>query len=263
MWHWHLQYHMAAQRQNCINSVKGLFSFSLRSIHQKQKLLLFFRKQSQHFSLLHCVRATPKSKTLDAHKSKILTEGSMKEAVKVNSRLTGAIFLFPNMAEPQRGFSMTVPSANQLGMGKGKEADQEHAYQTSSASGEDDWVLRFANENGFLSWCRNSYLTTVVAIAMMAEGTTPLALQAAEGAFFVSGLNLTWGTYHYIYNLLRLRRKMGMSAVGALMYFSMAVLHLGLWFVVCTLFLGYTDETADSKLVGLEEKSAAEQGDDV
>ncbi|XP_076442887.1 transmembrane protein 160-like isoform X3 [Babylonia areolata] len=163
----------------------------------------------------------------------------------------------------QRGFSMTVPSANQLGMGKGKEADQEHAYQTSSASGEDDWVLRFANENGFLSWCRNSYLTTVVAIAMMAEGTTPLALQAAEGAFFVSGLNLTWGTYHYIYNLLRLRRKMGMSAVGALMYFSMAVLHLGLWFVVCTLFLGYTDETADSKLVGLEEKSAAEQGDDV
>ncbi|XP_076442889.1 transmembrane protein 160-like isoform X4 [Babylonia areolata] len=124
-------------------------------------------------------------------------------------------------------------------------------------------VLRFANENGFLSWCRNSYLTTVVAIAMMAEGTTPLALQAAEGAFFVSGLNLTWGTYHYIYNLLRLRRKMGMSAVGALMYFSMAVLHLGLWFVVCTLFLGYTDETADSKLVGLEEKSAAEQGDDV
>ncbi|KAL8563038.1 hypothetical protein ACOMHN_067436 [Nucella lapillus] len=124
-------------------------------------------------------------------------------------------------------------------------------------------ALRLANENGFLSWCRNSYLTTVVAIAMLAEGTTPLAMQAAEGAFFVAGLNLTWGTYQYIYNLLRLRRRTGVSAVGALLYSSMALLHIGLWLIVCTLFLGYTDDDADGKPVKEETRNPGSTGGDV
>lgn len=118
-----------------------------------------------------------------------------------------------------------------------KESDGNQKHHTPDSG----WAVRLANENGYLSWCRNTYLTTVVAIAMLGEGTTLMSQHAAEGAFFVAGINLTWGTYHFVYNILCLRRRIGMSLLGALLQVSMATLHLMLWFMICLLYIGYSE----------------------
>ncbi|KAL8589755.1 hypothetical protein ACOMHN_027263 [Nucella lapillus] len=95
---------------------------------------------------------------------------------------------------------------------------------------------------GYLSWCRNTYLTTVVALAMMEEGKTAIAEQAAEGALVVAALNLSWGTYQYIHNVVKLRHLTGTSPLGVGAYSSLALLHLGLWVMVCATFLGLTQD---------------------
>ncbi|KAK7476248.1 hypothetical protein BaRGS_00032524 [Batillaria attramentaria] len=133
--------------------------------------------------------------------------------------------------------------ASQVGLGgeseRGRNSDDRRKKEPTPDSG---WAVRLANENGYLSWCRNTYLTTVVAIAMLGEGTTAMSQHAAEGAFFVAGVNLTWGTYHFIYNVLHLRRRMAMSIPGAFLQVSMASLHLVLWFMICILYIGYPDD---------------------
>ena len=42
-------------------------------------------------------------------------------------------------------------------------------------------VLCYLFFAGFLSWCRNAYLSTVVGVAMMAEGASALAQSAGLG----------------------------------------------------------------------------------
>jgi hypothetical protein len=58
----------------------------------------------------------------------------------------------------------------------------------------------------------------------------------------VAGLNLAWGTYQFVYNIVRLRQRLEMSRVGALLNVSVALLHLCLWFIVCSLYMGISDE---------------------
>lgn len=133
-----------------------------------------------------------------------------------------------------------------------KDSHDGRKNQTSDSA----WAVRLANENGYLSWCRNTYLTTVVAIAMLGQGTTAMAQHAAEGAFFVAGMNLTWGTTHFIYNLLYLRRQVGMSVLGALLQVSMATFHLVLWFMLCVLYISYSDECDVEDMKGQLEEEA-------
>ena len=82
---------------------------------------------------------------------------------------------------------------------------------------------------------------------MEAAGNYSLCVCLCAAAFFVAGVNLSWGTYQYVYNLLHLRPRTGMSAVGAFLYVSMASLHLALWFIVCSLYLGYSDDEEEEK----------------
>ena len=45
---------------------------------------------------------------------------------------------------------------------------------------------------------------------------------------------------------------MGMSRLGGMMTIAIASLHLALWFMVCSLYLGYTDDPSDMK--GIDEE---------
>lgn len=137
-----------------------------------------------------------------------------------------------------------------------RKQDKESHDGRKNRTSDSAWAVRLANENGYLSWCRNTYLTTVVAIAMLGEGTTAMALHAAEGAFFVAGMNLTWGTTHFIYNLLYLRRQVDMSVLGALLQVSMATFHLVLWFMLCALYISYSDESDVEAMKGQLEEEA-------
>lgn len=68
----------------------------------------------------------------------------------------------------------------------------------------------------------------------------------------VAGLNLLWGTYSYIYNIIRLRGRVGMSRFGGLLSISLALLHLVLWLMVCSLYLGYSDDVPDAEAINEE-----------
>ncbi|KAK7104286.1 uncharacterized protein [Littorina saxatilis] len=150
-----------------------------------------------------------------------------------------------------KNFSVSVQADNHFGLGKSDKSSELHSGKASSVRG--DWGVRLSNDNAYLSWCRNTYLSTVVGIAMMGEGTTVLAQQAGEGAFFLAGMNLSWGTIQFIYNTFHLRQAMGMSMFGGLLHISFAVIHFILWFMVCMLYIGYSDES-DMRAVEEEDR---------
>lgn len=60
--------------------------------------------------------------------------------------------------------------------------------------------------------------------------------------FVVAGINLSWGTCQFIYNILHLRRNLSMSVFAAVTNVFLAMVHIMLWFMVCTLSVGYMDD---------------------
>ena len=63
----------------------------------------------------------------------------------------------------------------------------------------------------------------------------------------MGGLNLIGGTTLYIVNLLKLRRRIGMTRVGFLLTISLALVHITLWFSAVLLYLGYTLDEEDER----------------
>ncbi|CAG5133896.1 unnamed protein product [Candidula unifasciata] len=104
--------------------------------------------------------------------------------------------------------------------------------------------IRLVNENNFLSWCRNTYLSSVVGVAMITEGTTVLAQSAGVGALVVAMMNLFWGTGCHITNLIRLRHISGMSGFNMTMNILGSSFHFFLWLFVLTCYIGFLDETS-------------------
>ncbi|XP_005110530.1 uncharacterized protein LOC101857607 [Aplysia californica] len=103
--------------------------------------------------------------------------------------------------------------------------------------------MRLLNENSFLSWCRNAYLSTVVGVAMITEGTTALAQGAGAGALAVGAMNLFWGTGCHVVNLIRLRHVTGMSTFTLFLNLIGSTLHCCLWLFVLICYIGFLDET--------------------
>ncbi|GFO04773.1 transmembrane protein 160 [Plakobranchus ocellatus] len=103
--------------------------------------------------------------------------------------------------------------------------------------------IRLVNENSFLSWCRNAYLSTVVGVAMMAEGVGGLAQSAGLGALLVGTMNLAWGTGCHVTNLIRLRHVSGMSGFTLFLHLAGSSLHCFLWAFVLICYIGFLDET--------------------
>ncbi|ESO83573.1 hypothetical protein LOTGIDRAFT_236580 [Lottia gigantea] len=113
--------------------------------------------------------------------------------------------------------------------------------------------VRLANENGYLSWCRNAYLSCSVAVMMTHLGNGNLLLHyAASGALVVSLLNLVTGTTGYIVQLLALKHSVGMSMFSTLLNISFAVIHLCAWLIVIFLFLAYPEN--ELVVIELEKK---------
>lgn len=122
--------------------------------------------------------------------------------------------------------------------------------QTSNEQLLSQMHIRLVTENGFLSWCRNAYMSTVVGVAMMAEGTSALAQSAGLGALMVGTMNLGWGTGCHVTNLVRLRHVSGMSSITLFLHLAGSCLHFFLWAFVLICFVGFLDESrwpADSE----------------
>ncbi|XP_046352205.2 transmembrane protein 160-like isoform X2 [Haliotis rufescens] len=136
-----------------------------------------------------------------------------------------------------------------IGVGGGQQHSDEDAPRTQTKSqGATDlaWAIRLANENGYLSWCRNTYLASAVACGMQAEGTLEVSQLAAQGVFLLAGINLTWGTINFIIYILQLRQRMGMSLVASLINITGATFHLLVWLALVTMYLGLTEEPPET-----------------
>ncbi|XP_014673848.1 PREDICTED: uncharacterized protein LOC106814082 [Priapulus caudatus] len=91
------------------------------------------------------------------------------------------------------------------------------------------WVVRLANENGYLSWCRNSFLLTVVGVAAWVHEYVYFAKEVAIGMFLLAGINLCVGTGIFFYHNIVLYRIMHMSGPFLLLYIAIGLTNLSLW----------------------------------
>lgn len=140
--------------------------------------------------------------------------------------------------QSQKIFTQSA-SLNRFGIGR----DPEDGLAVNHVS-ESAWALRLANENGFLSWCRNCYLSTAVGVGMEAEGSN-IASCAYQAVFLVAGLNLTIGTSIFIFNILKLRHQIGLSPLGVAGFVGGASIHYCFWLCGLLAYAWYIWNDAD------------------
>ncbi|RUS91439.1 hypothetical protein EGW08_000763 [Elysia chlorotica] len=133
-------------------------------------------------------------------------------------------------------------SVRPIHTGRGLRQAQGDQSQDKNAQLLSQMNIRLVCENGFLSWCRNTYISAVVGVAMMGEGASALAQSAGLGALLVGAMNLAWGTGCHVTNLVRLRHVSGMSRVTLFLHVSGSLLHCALWAFVLVCFIGFLDE---------------------
>ncbi|XP_048737885.2 transmembrane protein 160-like [Ostrea edulis] len=104
------------------------------------------------------------------------------------------------------------------------------------------WSCRLANENGYLSWCRNAYLMTGVGVGMLYKGQTAVAELAGYSAMFLAGVNVLWGTYVFVYNLLYLKDRVGMTGGFVALQTLSAIAHAILYAMILIVFSAESDK---------------------
>lgn len=116
------------------------------------------------------------------------------------------------------------------------------------------WMIRFANENGYLSWCRNSFLLTVVGVTSWASSSNkvPRATQVAVGMFFLAGLNLLTGTAIFFYNIVFLRRMMHMNMPSMALNLTVGCLNVILWSCAIGYYTGFLQLDKVKKLTSFK-----------
>ncbi|XP_041353807.1 transmembrane protein 160-like [Gigantopelta aegis] len=124
----------------------------------------------------------------------------------------------------------------------GDDRMSENRMREKTSESNLGWSVRLANENGYLSWCRNTYLVTMVGIAMQAEGAFAMSQHAAEVAFLLAGMNLLWGTCSFASNIVLLRRHVEMSVPVAVMHVVGVFLHFLLWVCIVLMYIGVSEE---------------------
>ncbi|XP_067680829.1 transmembrane protein 160-like [Haliotis asinina] len=138
-------------------------------------------------------------------------------------------------------------SRSSIGVGVGQSDEDTRGTHTKEQGVTDAaWAIRLANENGYLSWCRNTYLASAVACGMQAEGTLEVSQLAAQGVFLLAGINMTWGTINFIIYILKLRQRMGMSLLASLINITGAIFHLLVWLALVTMYLGLAEEPPET-----------------
>ncbi|XP_046579816.1 uncharacterized protein LOC124287356 [Haliotis rubra] len=138
-------------------------------------------------------------------------------------------------------------SRGSIGVGGGQsDEDTQGTHSKEQGATDAAWAIRLANENGYLSWCRNTYLASAVACGMQAEGTLEVSQLAAQGVFLLAGINMTWGTINFIIYILKLRQRMGMSLLASLINITGATFHLLVWLALVTMYLGLAEEPPET-----------------
>ncbi|GAB1609853.1 uncharacterized protein LOC115213145 [Argonauta hians] len=100
-----------------------------------------------------------------------------------------------------------------------------------------EMTVRLANENGYLSWNRNGYLATAVAVAMHAEGKLPIA---SEVVFSIAGSNIAIGCAVFSFNLWKFHTQIGISRLAAYGTIIVSILHVIVYLFAILAFKGYT-----------------------
>ncbi|XP_061174195.1 uncharacterized protein LOC133183251 isoform X2 [Saccostrea echinata] len=113
---------------------------------------------------------------------------------------------------------------------------------SSEAIENSAWACRLANENGYLSWCRNSYLMTGVGVGMLYKGQTAVAELAGYSSMLLAGVNVSWGTYIFIYNLIFLKDRVGMTGGFVALQSLAAILHAIVYVMVLIVFAAESDK---------------------
>lgn len=126
-------------------------------------------------------------------------------------------------------------------------------------------ACRLANENGYLSWCRNSYLLTGVAVGMLSHGTNHFTDLAGYVTFLTAGLNISWGSIVYIYNLMAHRKRVQMSLPITALTVAGVLLNFCLFISVLLVFAADCDPSlmTHRKLAVLEVKQQEDSSYDL
>ncbi|XP_032820833.1 transmembrane protein 160 isoform X2 [Petromyzon marinus] len=110
------------------------------------------------------------------------------------------------------------------------------ARGSSELDRADAWMMRKAQETGYLSWLRNGLLATGIGIIAFVQ--SDMGREAAYGFFILGGLCISYGTASHMANIAVLRRAM-MLSTSAVVLNTVGVLMLAvLWLTAVTLYVG-------------------------
>ncbi|KAH3856892.1 hypothetical protein DPMN_099487 [Dreissena polymorpha] len=129
-----------------------------------------------------------------------------------------------------------------------KVSEPENAeYEDGPPVSNEGMNLRYQVENGYLSWMRNTYISTLASITVMhleACGT-PLTIGAVT--LLIGALNVTAGTFGYLYGMQSLYRRGYVSKIMRIACQLYALIHFIVWYIVFTLLFP-TLEVVDKEL---------------
>jgi len=120
------------------------------------------------------------------------------------------------------------------------------------------WVMRMNNQNGYLSWCRNSYicLSISVAISMSEKYINQSSLEslsnisyesAVVGLVGLSCFNIAFGSAEFLYQLIKTKHLTQISWLTLGIYVTFAVLHTLLFLKVAARMLPEDDDDDEPK----------------
>ncbi|XP_061424256.1 transmembrane protein 160 [Lethenteron reissneri] len=131
---------------------------------------------------------------------------------------------------------------NLQGQGDGPGLQGANPGQRTEARGSseldraDAFMMRKAQETGYLSWLRNGLLATGIGIIAFVQ--SDMGREAAYGFFILGGLCISYGTASHMANIAVLRRAM-MLSTSAVVLNTVGVLTLTvLWLTAVTLYVG-------------------------
>ncbi|XP_074662266.1 uncharacterized protein LOC141914844 [Tubulanus polymorphus] len=133
----------------------------------------------------------------------------------------------------------TPVSSNQLHSG----GQQEAAKIEASWAG-----VRLSNENGYLSWTRNAYISTICGATMnVQELIVAHSEKAAAVMLFIAFGNITIGTMSFLNYLNWFYRDFKMSRKVYLLQSTLVIIHLLLWYTAILLYFLTFDSIATKK----------------
>uniref|UniRef100_UPI00358F0830 transmembrane protein 160 n=1 Tax=Myxine glutinosa TaxID=7769 RepID=UPI00358F0830 len=103
----------------------------------------------------------------------------------------------------------------------------------------DAWMMRKAQETGFLSWLRNGFLATGIGVVSYMQ--SDVGREAAYGFFMLGGLCISYGTASHIANTIFQRRAMLLTSGGVVLQCVLVGSLTILWISALSVYLGHLE----------------------